>query len=282
MSWGLALGGRGLRCAAHIGVLKVLTKYKLQPDFIAGAGTGAVVAAYYAAGTTPEKMESLISLGLKGFSGKGSSKLGAELVKGCKHGTLPIGLLDGNNLEKILKTTLSNKEFSQLAIPASILATDLETGQAVAYSNKAFNNSHSNAVFIPGVKLHEAVRASLSIPVLFAPQKIGSHWLVDCGVADSILVDVLLDMGADRVLAVDLETSKIKEADNMIKILLQTMDVMSAKLAELSASKGNLILKPETGNAELLDVQKIPQFIKAGEDAANADLEAIKKIASGK
>ena len=213
MSWGLALGGRGLRCAAHIGVLKVLTKYKLQPDFIAGAGTGAVVAAYYAAGTTPEKMESLISLGLKGFSGKGSSKLGAELVKGCKHGTLPIGLLDGNNLEKILKTTLSNKEFSQLAISASILATDLETGQAVA---------------------------------------------------------------------VDLETSKIKEADNMIKILLQTMDVMSAKLAELSASKGNLILKPETGNAELLDVQKIPQFIKAGEAAANADLESIKKIASGK
>ena len=68
----------------------------------------------------------------------------------------------------------------------------------------------------------------------------------------------------------------------MIKILLQTMDVMSAKLAELSASKGNLILKPETGNAELLDVQKIPQFIKAGEAAANADLEAIKKIASGK
>lgn len=282
MTWGLALGSGGLRGAAHIGVLKVLEKNKLRPDFIAGASAGAIAAAFYGAGLLWEKIESLISLGLKGSKDRDKTEMDAIMLQIKKHSLLPLGLLDGNNIEKMLKTVLGNKDFSHLAIPTSITATDLGTGRTVAYSNKVYSNTNSKAVFVTKVKVHEAVRASISIPGIFAPKKIGSRQLVDGGVTDSIPIDVLLDMGARKVIAVDLGISQTKEADNMLKILLQTMDIMSVRLAELSGSKADLLLKPDTFNAGLLDLQKIPALIRAGEDAANKNLEEIKKIASGK
>lgn len=280
MSWGLALGGGGIRGAAYIGILKVLAKNGLRPDFIAGASAGAVVSAFYAAGVSPEKMESLAILGIKGLLGKSSAGINAVIPRIKKQNMLPAGLFDGNTLERVLRNSLSNKNFSELIIPTAIIATDLGTGKNIAYSNERYPSKKSNVVFVPGTLLHEAVRASVSLPGLFVPKRIGPRKLVQSGVTGNI-PEVLQDMGAKKIVAVDLGLGQAKEADNMIKVLLQTMDIINQELSALSNSKADLVLKPDTSGAGLLDFRSIPALIKAGEKAANDNLETIKEIISG-
>lgn len=280
MSWGLALGSGGIRGAAYIGILKVLLKNGLCPDFIAGASAGAVVSAFYAAGISPEKMESMAILGLKGLLGKSSAGVDTIIPRIKKQKVLPAGLFDGNTLEKALKNTLSNKSFSELIIPTAIIATDLGTGKTIAYSNERYPNKKSNVVFVPGTLLHEAVRASISLPGLFVPKEIGSRRLIQSGVTGSI-PEVLLDMGAKKIIAVDLGLGKTKEADNMIKVLLQTIDIINQELSALSNARADLVLKPDVSGAGLLDFSSIPALIKAGEKAARDNLETMKKIVFG-
>jgi len=279
MSWGLALGGGGIRGAAYIGILKVLAKNGLRPDFIAGASAGAVVSAFYAAGVSPEKMESLAILGIKGLLGKSSAGINAVIPRIKKQNMLPAGLFDGNTLERVLRNSLSNKNFSELIIPTAIIATDLGTGKNIAYSNERYPSKKSNVVFVPGTLLHEAVRASVSLPGLFVPKQICTRRLLQSGVTGSI-PGVLLDMGAKRVIAVDPGLGQTKEADNMITVLLQTMDIINQELSALSNSRADLILKPDVSCAGPLDFSSIPALIKAGERAAHDNLEAIRRIIS--
>ena len=276
MSWGLALGSGGLRGAAHIGVLKVLEENKLKPKFIAGASSGGVVAAYYAAGFSPEKMENLLVFATKGLKGRKEAEW--KVPDFSKNKKMPMGLIDGDFAEKALKTSLSNRDFSRVIIPASIVATDIDTGKTIAFSGNRYNNSYSKATFVTGTKLHEAVRASISIPGLLAPKRIAQRNLIGGGVTDSIPINIVLDMGATRVIAIDLGFSTTDEADSIVKILLKTMELMGSKLAEASVLKADLVICPQTNSAGLLELNKIPDLIKSGEKAAKDNLQLIKAI----
>lgn len=277
MSWGLALGSGSFRSISYIGFLKVLEQNKLKPDFIAGTSGGAVVAAYYGAGFSPSKMESLVMLASKGLSLKKENQWRA-FDKTRKGGHHPLGLYDGDAAEKILKTSLSNRDFSRMTIPTAIVATDIGSGQTIALSVKKYHNSFSKAVFVEGVKLHEAVRATISIPGLLPPKKILNYDLVDASMTNSLPADILMDMGASRVIAVDLGFSTRNSADSITQILLQTAEIAGAKLAENQSVKATLVIKPDTSQIGVYDFNKIPDLIKAGEQAAIANLNLIRQI----
>jgi predicted acylesterase/phospholipase RssA len=184
---GLALGGGSARGLAHIGVLKVLHKHKIYPDYIAGTSIGAVIGALYAAGHSPDEIEEI-----------------AKTTKWKKmvDFTVPkAGLIEGRMIENKIRTLVSNKDFSDLSIPLNVVSYNLD--------------KHEKAVMSEG-NVAKAVRASMSVPGIFAPLKIGADRFIDGGVTDPTPFNVVRHMGADVVIAVDLFSGKKKVVEGPI------------------------------------------------------------------
>lgn len=172
---GLALGGGGARGLVHIGILKVLEKHGIKPHYIAGTSIGSVVAAAYATGRSAASIE-------EEFRKTDWGKIVDFTVP-------KYGLLQGKVVEEKIRGLVRNKSFRDLEIPLRIVAYDLTARERV--------------VFAQG-DVARAVRASISIPGVFTPYKIGKHFYIDGGVSDPTPFDIVRAMGADIVVAVDL------------------------------------------------------------------------------
>jgi len=279
MPWGLVLGSGGLRGAAHVGFLKVLHENKIKPNLIAGTSAGALVASFYSAGLTPFQIEKyILSVTETLHMGLAVEKLTpVRKISSFRKASLPMGILSGKTAEQILNKLLGNIYFDQLELPTSVVATDLITGETVVMSDREYRPGVSNTRYLRGIKVAEAVRASISIPGIFTPKIIRGSILVDGGVTNSIPVDVAVDMGADKVIAVDLDITN-KRPDNIFEVLLQTAGVMSLRISSLLPYKPDITKKPKIHNAGLLDFDKIPALIKAGEKAAEDNLDRIKEL----
>jgi len=220
---GLALSGGGARGGAHIGVLKALEELNVPVDYIAGTSMGAIIGAFYASGYSPDQIETIISETnwVDAFSDQ-SDRRGMTMRKkeldadfliphrvGFNKGViqLPLGVLEGQKLDQIFqKAFLPVKDvrnFDELPIPFHAVATNLVTG--------------SEVVIVEG-SLADAVRASMSIPGFFAPVVIDDLMLVDGGMANNLPVSVVREMGADIVIAVDLN-HEIVSGKNMKPLL---------------------------------------------------------------
>ena len=172
---GLALGAGGARGLVHIGILKVLHKHKIYPDYLAGTSMGAVIAAAYAAGRTPEDLEEIAA-----------TTDWREIVDF----TVPKkGLIKGKLVERKIRSLFRNKKFSELTIPTRIVAYN--------FSKK------EKEVFSRG-DIADAVRASISIPGVFNPFRIGDDIYIDGSVTDPTPFDVVKEMGAEVIIGVDL------------------------------------------------------------------------------
>lgn len=178
---GLALGGGSARGLAHIGILKTLHKHKIYPDYIAGTSMGAVIGAMYASGYSPEQIEEIAK---------------TTNWKKIVDFTVPkAGLIEGKLIENKIGTIIKNKQFKELSLPLRIVAYDFD--------------KHQKVVFSKG-DVTAAVRASISIPGIFSPLKIGTSSFIDGGIIDPTPFDVVKDMGADVIIAVDLFSKETK------------------------------------------------------------------------
>jgi predicted acylesterase/phospholipase RssA len=176
---GLALGAGAARGLVHIGILKVLHKNKIYPDLIAGTSMGAVMGSLYAVGHTPLEIARIAK--------------GADL-KNIIDFTIPkSGILQGRLIEKYLRDNLSSKTFKELDIPLRVVSYNF--------------TKKEKAVFSEG-DVARAVRASISIPGIFNPTQIGECNYIDGVLADPTPFDVVRDMGADVIIAVDLYTKQ--------------------------------------------------------------------------
>ena len=181
---GLALGGGGARGCAHVGVIKALTLAGIPVDYIAGSSIGSVVGGVFASGDMEEFENYLLQISWM------------DVVKHFDPGVPYQGLFRGHKVVKLLDKLITHKKFSELNIPLTVVATDLETGEAV----------HINRG-----KVIDAIRASIAIPGIFTPFKKGDQFLIDGGVVNPMPVDVVRHMGADVVIGVDLNHEYIKE-----------------------------------------------------------------------
>lgn len=174
---GLALGAGGAKGLAHIGVLKVLQKHNIIPDFIAGTSMGAIIGAAYAAGHSPEDIEILVK--------KTDWKKIIDF-------TIPkSGILETEMIEKKIEDIVYYKNFYQLKIPLRIIAYNLTKKELVVFSKGS---------------VAQAIRASMSIPGIFPPLELDNQLYVDGAVADPTPFDVVKEMGADIIIAIDLYT----------------------------------------------------------------------------
>jgi NTE family protein len=173
---GIALGGGAALGLAHIGVLRVLERAGLAPGVVSGTSMGAVVGAAYAAG----KLDLLEALARE-VNWRRVLRLTDFQLGGS-------GVLEGRAIERELRRHFGEQRIEDLPIPFAAVATDLGTG--AAWTATAGD-------------LVTAVRASISLPAVFAPVRVGDHLLVDGGLVANVPVAATRALGADIVVGVD-------------------------------------------------------------------------------
>jgi NTE family protein len=180
---GLALGSGSSRGWAHIGAIEALEEEGIPIDNVAGSSVGSYVGALYACGSLKSLKEFVLRMdGKKVFSY-------FDVV-------FPrFGILDGTKrLKELFSYHTDVEDFSELKIPVMMVTTDMATGKKVVLkSGNIFN----------------ALRATMSIPGLFAPVKVKGRWLVDGGLVDPVPVGVARALEADVVIAVDLNSGLV-------------------------------------------------------------------------
>ncbi len=175
---GYALGGGAARGLFHIGVLSVLEEYGIKPDIIAGTSMGSIIGAMYASGLEISELKQIAC----SIDRRQVMRL-SDMIAIPKS-----GLIQGKRIVALLKSILGDTGFSQLRFKYAAVAADLYTGQQVVYTRGS---------------LIEAIRASISIPVVFPPISYKGRYLVDGGLVNVVPVSVCRDMGADFIIGVN-------------------------------------------------------------------------------
>jgi len=259
---GLALGSGGVRGLAHIGVIKVLSANNIPIDYIAGSSIGAMVGAYYAATRDVDKLE--------GVALSNTWRTSLSLLDPTWRG----GLVKGNKVEQMITGWFKEISFNSLKIPLTVVATDLISGQEVNFCEG---------------DIIKAIRGSVSVPIIFKPIKYKQYLLADGGLSNPLPDNVVRNMGADIVIAVNLEKSYMangfqKDDLSLIKVSLRSINVMRHHLAQYSLKTADVVIEPRVsedgiiGWDKFFDNKKAKRVIELGEEAAIEALPEIKKL----
>lgn len=178
---GLALGGGSARGWAHIGVIRSLNEAGIKPDIVCGTSIGALVGAAYAAGEL-DRLE------------QWTNGLTWQNVVGFLDLSLNGGLIKGAKLMDFFRRTFVDLEIQQLSLPFAAVATELGSG---------------HEIWLRDGKVSDAVRASIALPGLFRPVEREGRLLVDGGLVNPVPVSLCRAMGADIVIAVDLNADLV-------------------------------------------------------------------------
>ena len=175
---GLALGSGSARGWAHIGVIRALEENGIKPDIVAGCSIGALVGAAYRGGNL-DTLEKWVR------------KLTFWDVVRLLDVRMMGGLIEGASLMASFEDKLKDINIEELPAPFAAVATDLANGREV---------------WLQEGPLPTAVRASIALPGLFSPVRMDDRWLVDGGLTNPVPVSLCRAMGADVIIAVNLNS----------------------------------------------------------------------------
>jgi len=280
----LALGAGGARGLAHVGVLKTLERAGVTIAFLAGSSIGAVVGAAYAylgnAAELEKRLGEFLTTDLfqeaglatvrDVFQGKPetfSQRLETWLKKAYLQARVVSrpAILDSDCFRNMIEFFVPDINIEDLSLPFRALGTDLKSGRAVVFSQGS---------------LLDAVYASAAIPGVVNPLPIKDLLVVDGGVVNMIPVLVAYHMGADVVLAVDVEKSI--ESDNRyataMDLFFRVEDVQSYYLKETQLSQAELVLRPKVGHIHWSDFERVQELIRLGQDEAAGRLDEIRAL----
>ncbi|MGE5379785.1 MAG: patatin-like phospholipase family protein [Methylocystaceae bacterium] len=285
--WGVALSGGALKGAAHVGVLEVLRQEKMEPHMISGTSAGAMAAALYASGMSPAAMKKWL-LNLKAsdyldYNWAGLGKFCCQLLTlhpGIKY--LPSGVYRGNKLHALVLELTDNKTLKDCRLPVAITAVDLDRGNLVVFTNVTMEIENGRTEVIMDALLADAVRASISIPIMFIPADIGGQQFIDGGVRDILPLGLLKNMGAEIAVGVDLNDGLGRyhsPASGPIDIMTRTLDIMTEETSDdQELMVADLLIRPYLGKYKLDDAQKLGEIIRAGELAMITRAEALREL----
>ncbi|MGV8806052.1 MAG: patatin-like phospholipase family protein [Polaromonas sp.] len=247
---GLALGGGAARGFAHVGVIAVLEEAGLRPQIVTGTSAGSLVAAIYASGKTSAQLQ--------------QTALGMEEVA-ITDWMLPLvgkGVFRGDALGRYVNQLVGGRLIENMAIPLGIVATDLNSGQAVLFRRGDTGT---------------AVRASSAVPAVFVPVKISGREYVDGGLVSPVPARFARQMGADVVVAVDISSPpEANPADGTLQILLQTFSIMGKSINQYELKDADVVVRPSQAGLKSADFSARKQAIDAGRAAMLAALPALK------
>ncbi len=281
---GLALSGGGARGFAHVGVLKVLEEIGMPIDFIAGTSMGSIVGGLRAVGYRAADLEKTIrdidwdgvfsdspprqslsfqekAASVSYFFQLGFNRRGPVVSPGLTSGQKALHLLYLLTLRYA-----ENIDFDLLPIPYRAVATDLQTGETVILGEGS---------------LAAAMRASMGVPGLFTPLELGGRLLVDGGVSANLPVQAVKDMGADIVIAVDLNSlsSIPKNMERPDEVLDQVLTIMIDQSQRPQRELADLVVKPDIRDHSPAAFAEHREIIRRGEEAARALLPELRRLA---
>ena len=291
---GLALGGGAAFGLAHIGVLKVLERENMPIDMVAGSSMGALIAALWTSGLSAREIE-------KTFLEYNNNrrKTYGLLLDFCLH---KMSIAKGSKIRKFLERHIGSKTFQDVKIPFRIVACNITKRKEVIYSSG---------------KLIDAVMASIAIPGVFAPAKIGDDLIIDGGIIEPVPIGTLVRMGMKKIIAVNVlpspddairnyafkqelrdeerKTAQKKNAwgrfifrlrsrfydclfPNILDIIVNSIQAMEYVIAESDCQKADILMHPIENGVDWFDFFKVEMLIKKGEEEAVKTLTAIKSV----
>ena len=253
----LVLSGGGAKGLAHIGVIKILEKNNIPIDFIAGTSAGAMVGGMYAYSKNIASLEEQFL-----------NKNWFQMLTYFADPSLKGGFIQGNRMEEFLQEYLQSATFDKLKIPFQATAVDLRSGKMKILREGPVSTS---------------IRASCAIPMLFKPVEIDKRLYVDGGLISSVPVQTVKKMGADIVIAVQLnkyyEPTQDLSSLNILEIGELSLSIVERRIAEDEVSAADFIIHPKVAQIRwdnLIQRDKRANGILLGENAANESITQIK------
>jgi len=252
---GLALGSGGIKGIAHIGVIKVLKENNIPIDYIAGTSAGAIVGGIYARNRDISDAEQLVrGLGYR------------DLIRIFFDPRLHLGLLRGKNAISFLEKYIGDTKIEDLKIPFRAVASDIQTGKAV--------------VFDKG-KLSLAMRASSSVPFIFEPVKYNGHYLIDGGASQPVPVRIVKEMGADIVIAVNLDAAYFSsplQKVTVVSLLKNSINLLIYNLAKENIKEADIVISPQIPDLNWVKIKQGEKLIAAGEEATRQVIPQLRNL----
>jgi len=282
---GVALEGGGALGEAHIGVLKWFEDHHIPIDYIAGTSMGGLVGGLYATGKSSDDLQEILkhadwALLLSGdtpysdltFRRKEDARDIPNAIQiGLKNGvSLPPGLNSGQAVNLLVdRETLpysTIESFDQLPIPFRCVSTEIVSGKAYVFRNGS---------------LSDAMRATMSIPGVFAPVRRDNQIFVDGGLVDNLPTDVVRKMGADVVVGVHLQIAPAaaKEIQSAFGILGRSVELVIAETEIRGMAGADLMVKADVEKYTTMDYEKTDELVKIGYEAAEAKSQILEKYA---
>lgn len=280
---GVALAGGAAIGLAHVGVLQWFEENRIPIDFIAGTSMGGLVGGLHATGHSAAEIHEFVqnvdwNLALspgsqyaeQSFRRKeDSAKFPTALEIGMKHGKigLPSGLSSGQGVSLIINRITARyghmKSFDDLPTPFRCVASDLNTGKGVVFEKGS---------------LFTALRATMSLPVLFPPLRIDGMVLVDGAISNNLPVNIVKAMGADVTIAVALDTPlNPDDLRSLLGIASRSVSYMITASERPQIASADLVLMPMLTGMAAADYGKFEEFRKIGYAAAEQKATMLRR-----
>lgn len=282
---GIALGSGSARGWAHIGVLQALAEAGVEPDIVAGTSIGSLVGALYVHGHL-DAMESWVRKLTR-----------RDVFSYMDVGISGGGVLEGRRLMELYRRAFGDTRIEDLPKPFAAVATNLRNGQEV---------------WLRQGSVIEAVRASISLPGLFRPVAVGKTWLVDGGLVNPVPVSVCRALGAQVVIAVNLNgdlvgrhfqvqqqvsegvadggwlgklsfsfrgngDKKPAAGPGFVEVLASSINIMQDRItrSRMAGDPPDIFISPRLAHFELLDFSRGEEAIREGRNAVRRMLPLI-------
>lgn len=269
--------GGGARGLAHIGILDVLQKNGLSPDVVVGTSMGAVIGGLFAAGFSPVKLKEMMEeLSLDNFI----ERPNLPFLPKKPYGIIDFFLLDTyrtrlqkklshdkeDKIEKYLRSTVGEICIENLPVKFACNAVDLVSGKEI--------------VFEEG-KLYKALRATISLPVVFEPLRMDDMLLVDGGVLNNAPVETARKLGADKTVLVDihrpLKEVSTQEIKNTFQLIQRMVETMAADVTIEKIKQADFVVRVDL-DVDSFDFSSPLELIKAGELVMIENMDSLIKF----
>lgn len=278
--WALVLMGGGSRGLAHIGILNVLQKNGLTPDIIVGTSMGAVIGGLFASGISPTKLKEIANdFNLNNFIERPNlpfikkksqiNILDFLMLESYKSRLLKkLGLNREDKMEAYLRNLIGEVCIEELPVKFACNAVDLISGREIIFENG---------------KLYKALRATMSLPILFEPTKIDNMLLLDGGVLNNAPVGIARNLDAHKVILVDVHKDikevPTEEIKNTFQLLHRMVETMVAYTTEDKINRADLVIRIDL-EMDALDYSDYLRIVETGENIGNENIDKIKKLVS--
>jgi len=234
-----------------VGVLRVLEREKIPLALVVGTSVGSLIGALYAAEPNTFELE------WKAFRIEQGDLFDFSLFVAAT------GPVKGDAIRQFVAKNVKLQLIEQFPIPYIAIAADLNTGERVLFSSGS---------------IVDAVRASVSIPGVFTPARIGARTLVDGGIVANLGIEVAREAGADIVIASNITQNVVDYGvSDLVSITLQSVNIMMGEMAKYQVKLADVVVTPAIGDVGTMDFTQKKRCMQAGIQAADAQMLALKQ-----